>query len=203
MLVPGLSVILQLPGSWHDRLVTAHTFGGELAAVAVIAEEFFVLAREGLVCQRAVAAEAPEAVFVVMAILVVQFPRIMANQLLAFITGVGKMAVIAGDAVRAFFHLNVLPPIQGLFAVVAVKRLTHGSDVFVLFLRRITDAQQRPPFGTMCVYSFFFLVPSVLVAFDPRTGVKGCGEKPGVTEARQQCAFPSPSSGNSQRVNVS
>lgn len=58
--------------TWHDRLLTGDALGGELAAVAVVAQQLLVLAGEGLVGQRAVAAEAAEAVLVVVAILVVQ-----------------------------------------------------------------------------------------------------------------------------------
>lgn len=58
--------------TWHDRLLAGDALGGELAAVAVVAQQLLVLAGEGLVGQRAVAAEAAEAVLVVVAILVVQ-----------------------------------------------------------------------------------------------------------------------------------
>lgn len=55
----------------------------------------------------------------------------MAYQLLALIAGVGKQAVIAGDAVRILLCLNVLPSVQGFFAVVAIESLTHVSLVSV------------------------------------------------------------------------
>lgn len=58
--------------TWHDGLLTGDTFGGELAAVAVITQQLLALAGERLISQRAVAAEATEAVLMVMAILVVQ-----------------------------------------------------------------------------------------------------------------------------------
>lgn len=51
----------------------------------------------------------------------------MANQLLALIAGVSKQAVIAGDAVWIFLCLDVLPSVQGFFAVVAIEALTHVS----------------------------------------------------------------------------
>lgn len=51
--------------------------------------------------------------------------RIMAYQLLALIAGVGKQAVVAGDAVRILLGLNVLPSVQGFFAVVAIESLAH------------------------------------------------------------------------------
>ena len=56
--------------TWHHNLVAGHTLGGELVAVAVVAEQRVVLAGEGLVRQRAVAAETAEAVLVVMSLLV-------------------------------------------------------------------------------------------------------------------------------------
>jgi len=58
--------------TWHNCLLTGNALGGELIAVAVIAQQLLVLAGEGLVSQRAVTAEAAEAVLVVVAILVVQ-----------------------------------------------------------------------------------------------------------------------------------
>lgn len=56
--------------TWHDDLVAGHTLGGELVAVAVVAEQSILLAGERLVRQRAVAAETAEAVLVVMPVLV-------------------------------------------------------------------------------------------------------------------------------------
>lgn len=56
--------------TWHDDLVAGHTLGGELVAVAVVAEQGVLLAGERLVRQRAVAAETAEAVLVVMPVLV-------------------------------------------------------------------------------------------------------------------------------------
>lgn len=133
MLVPGLSIVLQLAGPWHNCLLTGNALGGELIAVAVIAQQLLVLAGEGLVSQRAVTAEAAEAVLVVVAILVVQLPAVVANQLLALITGIGEVSIIAGDAVWAIVHLDVLAPIQGLLAVVAVEALGHGAGLRAAF----------------------------------------------------------------------
>lgn len=56
--------------TWHDSLVAGHTLGGILAAVAVAAHQRLLLAGEGLVCQRALAAETAETVRVVMSLLV-------------------------------------------------------------------------------------------------------------------------------------
>lgn len=56
--------------TWHDDLVAGHALGGELIAVAVIAEQGVLLAGERLICQRAIAAETAEAVLVVMPVLV-------------------------------------------------------------------------------------------------------------------------------------
>lgn len=133
MLVPGLSIVLQLAGPWHNCLLTGNALGGELIAVAVIAQQLLVLAGEGLVSQRAVTAEAAEAVLVVVAILVVQLPAVVADQLLALITGIGEVSIIAGDAVWAIVHLDVLAPIQGLLAVVAVEALGHGAGLRAAF----------------------------------------------------------------------
>lgn len=72
VLVPRGAVVLQHPGPWHHRLVAGHTFGGELVAVAVAADQTVVLTREGLVRQRPVTAETPETVLVVMSVLVKQ-----------------------------------------------------------------------------------------------------------------------------------
>lgn len=119
--------------TWHDCLLTGNAFGGELAAVAVIAQQLLALAGERLVGQRTVTAEATKTVLVVMAILVVQLSAVVADQLFALITGVGKVGVIAGDAVWAVVHLDVLAPIQGLLAVVAVKALCHGASLRASF----------------------------------------------------------------------
>lgn len=56
----------------HDGFIAGHTFGGELVAVAVVAQKSIVLAGEGLVGQRTVAAETAEAVFMVVTVLVKQ-----------------------------------------------------------------------------------------------------------------------------------
>lgn len=56
--------------TWHDRLVAGHALGGKLVAVAVAAHQRVFLAGEGLVCQRAVAAETAKTVRVVMSILI-------------------------------------------------------------------------------------------------------------------------------------
>lgn len=58
---------------------------------------------------------------------------VVADQLFAFVTGVGKVGIVAGDAVRAIVHLDVLAAIQGLLAVVAVKTLCHGASLRASF----------------------------------------------------------------------
>lgn len=100
-LVPCGAAILQLPRARHDDLVAGHTFRGELVAVAVVAQQGVVLTGEGLICQRAVTAETSEAVFVVVPVFIKQLPRVVADQLLAFVACVGEEAVVARDAVRA------------------------------------------------------------------------------------------------------
>lgn len=87
-LVPCGACILQFSCTWHDDLVTGDTFGGELITVAVVAEQCVILAGEGFVCQRAVAAETTETMLVIMSVLVEELPCIMANKLFAFVTGV-------------------------------------------------------------------------------------------------------------------
>lgn len=59
-----------LVSTWHDCLVAGHTLGGELVAVAVAAHQRVILVGEGLVCQRAVAAETTKAVIVVVSVLI-------------------------------------------------------------------------------------------------------------------------------------
>lgn len=65
--------VLQWTFTWHDDLVAGYTFGGELITVAVVAEQGLVLAGEGLICQRAITAEAAETVLVIMPVLVEEF----------------------------------------------------------------------------------------------------------------------------------
>lgn len=65
--------IPQIRLTWHDDLVAGDAFGGELVTVAVVAEQGLVLAGEGLICQRAIAAEAAETVLVIVAVLVEEF----------------------------------------------------------------------------------------------------------------------------------
>lgn len=69
-------------------------------------------------------------------------PRIMAYQLLALIAGVGEQAVVAGDAVWILLCLDVLSSIQGLFAVVTVKTLTHVSLVSVSLCKTHTHTHR-------------------------------------------------------------
>lgn len=61
--------------TWHDSLVAGHTLGGKFIAVTVAAHQSVILASEGLVCQRAVAAEAAKAVLVVMSVLIEELLR--------------------------------------------------------------------------------------------------------------------------------
>lgn len=56
--------------TWHDCLVAGRALGGKLIAVAVAAHQRVALAGEGLVRQRAVAAETAETVSVVMSALI-------------------------------------------------------------------------------------------------------------------------------------
>ena len=60
-------------------------------------------------------------------------PAVVADQLLALITGIGEVSIIAGEAVWAIVHLDVLAPIQGLLAVVAVEALGHGAGLRAAF----------------------------------------------------------------------
>lgn len=126
-LVPCGAAVLQLPRAWHDDLVTGHTFGGELVAVAVVAQQGVVLTGEGLVGQRAVTAETAEAVFVVMSVFIEQLPSVVADQLFALVARVGEETVVARDAVRAVVRLDVLPAIQRFLTVVTVKAVCHCS----------------------------------------------------------------------------
>lgn len=59
--------------AWHDDLVAGDALGRELVAVAVVAEQRVLLVGEGLVRQRAVAAETAEAVLMVVPVLVEEF----------------------------------------------------------------------------------------------------------------------------------
>lgn len=56
--------------TWHDYLVAGRALGGKLVAVAAAAHQRVALAGEGLVCQRAVAAETAETVRVVISVLI-------------------------------------------------------------------------------------------------------------------------------------
>lgn len=125
VLMPGLPVVLQLPRAWHDHLLAGHALGGELPAVAAVAEQLLPLAGEGLIRQGAVAAEAAEAALVVVAVLVVQLPAVVSNELLALVTGVGKVGVIAGDAERTAIALDVLAPVKRLLAAGTVEAVCH------------------------------------------------------------------------------
>lgn len=60
-------------------------------------------------------------------------PAVVADQLLALVAGVGEVRVVAGDAVRAVVHLDVLAPVQGLLAVVTVEALCHGAGLRASF----------------------------------------------------------------------
>lgn len=66
----------------------------------------------------------------------------MAYQLLALIAGVGKKAVVAGDAVWILLRLDVLPSIQGFFAVVAIEALTHVSLLNVSLCKTNTQIRR-------------------------------------------------------------
>lgn len=52
---PNPQISLRKPvlnvSTWHDDLVAGHALGGELVAVAVVAEQGVLLAGERLVCQ--------------------------------------------------------------------------------------------------------------------------------------------------------
>lgn len=81
--------------TWHDNLVTGYTLGGEFITVAVIAEQCIILASEGFICQRAIAAEATEAVLMVMPVFIKEF--------LAAEQRKGK------DTESQFIHLQMCP----------------------------------------------------------------------------------------------
>lgn len=66
--------------TWHDCLVAGHTLGGKLVAVAVTAHQRIILVGEGLVCQRAVAAETTKAVLVVVSVLIEELLEEEENQ---------------------------------------------------------------------------------------------------------------------------
>lgn len=83
--------------TWHDHLLAGHTLGGELPAIAAVAEELLSLAGEGLVGQGAVAAEAAETALVVMAVLVVQLLW-------------GREAEVRGQLPTASGHLGRMLP---------------------------------------------------------------------------------------------
>lgn len=127
VLVPRGTAVLQHPRAWHDSLVAGDTLGGVLAAVAVAAHQRILLAGEGLVCQRAVAAETAETVSMVVSVLIEELLGIMADDFFTFLAGVGVQAVVAGDAVRLVLHLDVFASAQGLVAVSAVELVTHDS----------------------------------------------------------------------------
>lgn len=61
---------VSLVTTWHDHLVAGGALGGKLIAVAVAAHQRITLAGEGLVRQRAVAAETAETVCVVISVLI-------------------------------------------------------------------------------------------------------------------------------------
>lgn len=126
-LMPSRTCILEFSCAWHDNLVTGYTLGGEFITVAVIAEQCIILASEGFICQRAIAAEATEAVLMVMPVFIKEFPCVMANQFFALVTCVREQAVIAGNAVGAVIRLDVLAAIQRFFAIVTVKSVSHRN----------------------------------------------------------------------------
>lgn len=76
-------------------------------------------------------------------------PAVVADQLFALIAGVGEVRVVAGDAVRAVVHLDVLAPVQGLLAVVAVEALCHGASLRASF----TCCETRGDAGSVSAYA--------------------------------------------------
>lgn len=143
-LVPCGAAVLQLPCAWHDDLVTGHAFGGELVAVAVVAQQGVVLTGERLIGQRAVAAETAEAVFMVVSVFIEKLPSVVPNQLFALVTSVGEETVVAWDAVRAVVRLDVLPTIQGFFTVVTIKAIRHCSK-YRVYDQPVIFSQCRVP----------------------------------------------------------
>lgn len=129
VLVPRGAIVLQHPRSWHDCLVAGHTLGRKLAAVAAAAHQRVVLAGEGLVSQRALTAETPKAVLMVMSVLIEELLGIVTDDFFTFLAGVGVEAVVAGDAVRLVLHLDVFASIQGLVTVFAVEAITHDATL--------------------------------------------------------------------------
>lgn len=74
-------------------------------------------------------------------------PAVVADQLLALVAGVGEMRIVAGDAVGAIVHLDVLAPIQGLLAVVTVEALCHGAGLRPSFTSFTSKAKIRAGVG--------------------------------------------------------
>lgn len=55
------------------------------------------------------------------------YPAVVPDGLLALVTGVGKVGIIAGDAEGPLVHLDVFAPIEGLLAAGAVKAFSHPA----------------------------------------------------------------------------
>lgn len=125
VLMPRGATIFQHPRPWHYCLVTGHALGGKFIAVAVATHKAVVLAGEGLICQRTIAAETSEAVLVVVSVLIEELLGIVTYDFFAFLTGVGIQAVVTRNAVGIVLHLDVFAPVQGLVAVLTVKPVTH------------------------------------------------------------------------------
>lgn len=69
-LVPAVTLVLHLPGAWHDGFLALVALGGILIGVALSAEELFILGGKGLVHQRALALEAHETLLMPVTVLV-------------------------------------------------------------------------------------------------------------------------------------
>lgn len=65
----------------------------------------------------------------------------MTNDFFTFLAGVGIQPVVAGDAMRVAFHLDVLSA-QGLVAVLAVEPVTHDVSLFLASCRTEISQEQ-------------------------------------------------------------
>lgn len=133
-LMPAVTLVLHLPGAWHDGFLAVMALGGILIGVALGAKKLLILGGERFVHQGALTLEALEAVFVPVTVLVGQIPGVTANGLLALLTGVRVQALITFHTVGIVLSKDILLPKQGLLAVVAVIALSHFDQDSLTFL---------------------------------------------------------------------
>lgn len=127
--VPYGALVFHILIACHNRLEAALARVGTLQLGALVAQDLVVLGHKGLVTQGVKALGTAKAGIMPVAVLILHLLGVRRDGLAALSTSVGTELVEAFDTAVVAILLNILLPLQGVPAVVAVKLLSHGAHL--------------------------------------------------------------------------